>query len=186
MLADSRPITADGSSSFRRRNAIVLRAFSVDSSIFEKYARTVTGKGRTVAELRAELDARFGAKFHANLQATLQAQLLPRLVMAHGAPSMALTMSSDSRTPPTADEVASLAHFAANDDLLGALQLICSLVSHGMSQASVLLLLVAPAAQFLSEQWSSEQRTFAEVMNGLEVIRQVAESLQRRAPSTET
>jgi len=151
--------------------------FSVDSSTFEKYAGNVTGKGRKAAELRAELDA--------NLQATLQAQLLPRLVMAHGAPSMALTMSSDSRTPPTADEVASLAHFAANDDLLGALQLICSLVSHGMSQASVLLLLVAPAAQLLNEQWCSEQRTFAEVMTGLEVIRQVAESLQRRAPSTE-
>lgn len=79
-----------------------------------------------------------------------------------------LVVSSDARTPPTADEVALLAHLAAAQDLLGALKLVASLVSEGVSRASVLLLLVAPAARLLHHEWAAQQRAFPRGHGGSE------------------
>jgi UTP:GlnB (protein PII) uridylyltransferase len=150
--------------------AMGLRLFDVDRPTFGQYAEFAMGKGRPAGELNAEL------------RSTLQAQLLPRLVLAHGAPSTSLTMSLDERTPPTAEEVALLAQLAAEQDLVAALRLVASLVDQGMSQASVLLLLVAPAARLLNQQWSEEERAFAEVMDALKIIQHVADTLRPPPP----
>ena len=93
-----------------------------------------------------------------------------------------LVVSSDARTPPTADEVALLAHLAAAQDLLGALKLVASLVSEGVSRASVLLLLVDPAARLLHHEWAAQQRAFPEVMEALKVVQHVADALRPSPP----
>ena len=58
--------------------------------------------------------------------------------------------------------------------MLGALTLIDTVIRSGMSRESVLLLLIAPAARYLNDQWLSEERSFGEVMDGLKLIQEIA------------
>jgi len=113
-----------------------------------------------------------------DLLAVIQEQVLPQLALAHGARDGAPGDAADERTPPTDNEVALLATLAVEQGLVGALGLVASLLRQGLSIESVLLLLVAPAAQLLSEQWLTEVRTFTEVLAGLDVLKQVAEALK--------
>ena len=113
-----------------------------------------------------------------DLRATLQDELLPRMTLADGAPSTGLVLASDACIPPTREEVALLAGYAAEQNLMAALGLIAQRVGQGLSHATILLLLVAPAARLLNEQWDTEERTFAEVMEGLKVLQHVADALR--------
>ena len=109
-----------------------------------------------------------------DLRLALQEQLLPRLAVAHiGAPREAEARPEE-RPPPSDDEVALLAELAVERDMLGALTLIDTVIRSGMSRESVLLLLIAPAARYLNDQWLSEERSFGEVMDGLKLIQEIA------------
>jgi methanogenic corrinoid protein MtbC1 len=111
----------------------------------------------------------------ADLLATIHEQIIPQLVLAHAAQS---SNPADARLPPTQDEVRELARIAVEGDLACALEFVGSIADQGVSEEAVLLLLVAPAARLLGDQWLAEVCTFTQVTAGLDVIHQVIRLLR--------
>ena len=70
-----------------------------------------------------------------------------------------------------------LADAAAGTGLDAAFEVIAGMLLRGESEESLLLFLVAPCARLLGEQWAADARPFAEVVRGLDVIREIANAL---------
>jgi hypothetical protein len=110
-----------------------------------------------------------------DLLSTVSEEIVPQLVLAH---SGEVPVPADQRLPPNQEEVAELARIALEGDLHSALRFVVSMADQGVSVASILLLLVAPAARCVRERWLSEQSTFTEVTAALGVIQGVIEELR--------
>jgi MerR family transcriptional regulator, light-induced transcriptional regulator len=132
---------------------------------------------------------RMGPQLSEELLATIQQQLLPPLVIAHAhargrSGDDRDDFPSDARLPPTEDEVALLADMAVEQDLLRALGLVATMLGRGLSMESLLLLLIAPAARLLCQEWMAERRPFTDVMAGLDVIQKLATRLRTAGAPT--
>lgn len=112
-----------------------------------------------------------------HLMATIHDDVIPRLILAHLAPSSGAQWEDSTRIPPREEEVAELARIASMGDLAGALSFIERLLGEGVSCESVLLNLVGPAARMLDDDWSSDERTFDDAMAGLETLEHVVSVL---------
>ena len=66
---------------------------------------------------------------------------------------------------------------AVDQDLLGALGLIASLLNDGVAVETVLLLVVAPSARLLRDEWMVDESTPEDVTAGLELLHQVIQTL---------
>lgn len=66
-----------------------------------------------------------------------------------------------------------MAELAIEGDRDGALHLISHVIHDGVTTESALVHLVAPAARLLGNQWDDGAREFAEVVKGLDVLRQL-------------
>lgn len=107
------------------------------------------------------------------LSSTFEEQLLPRLLLAQSSPSLAL----DAEEPPTDEEIERLADIAARRDQAEALRLVSEILARRASRETVLLMLIAPAARLLGDQCTADERSFAEVMDGLRLLQDVAGGL---------
>jgi len=139
------------------------------------------GLGTTVSTelLFADAPRKAKPKHSADLLATIQDQILPRLALAHYADAIdpESPLSASAKMPPTTEDIAHLTEIAIRGDVLGALRFTATLMSQGASAQSVLLLVVAPAARLLNDQWTDARHSFENVMTGLDVMRMVAETL---------
>lgn len=111
-----------------------------------------------------------------DLLATIESEIIPRLMLAHRVDVRAAPCS-DSRLPPSDDEVYEFARIAACHDLPGALSFVEALCRQGLALESILIDLVAPAARLLGEQWKADLRSFTEVSAGLGTLQQVVHVL---------
>lgn len=121
--------------------------------------------------LRRALDA------SQDLKATFGDQLLPRLLLAQSWPLLELDTVGASGEPPSAPEIEALADVAARGDTAEALRIVRSTIARSATREMVLLLLIAPAARLLGDQWCFDERSFADVMDGLRVLQDVARGL---------
>ncbi len=108
-----------------------------------------------------------------DLLATIEAEIIPRLMLAHRTDPISPALCSDSRLPPTTEEIYEFAKRAACHDLAGCLGFVEAICREGVSLEVVLLELVAPAARLLGEHWKLDLRTFTEVSAGLGTLQQV-------------
>jgi methanogenic corrinoid protein MtbC1 len=112
-----------------------------------------------------------------DLLATIHEQVIPRLVLAHFEDPAAAEACPDTRLPPDVDEVAEFSRIAAAQDLPRALSFIEEMVRQGVSIATILLHLVAPAARKLGDDWLDDLRSFVEVSLGLGTLQEVVHIL---------
>jgi methanogenic corrinoid protein MtbC1 len=108
----------------------------------------------------------------ADVLAVLEAEIIPRLRLAHRHEPLSASCS-ESRLPPTEEEVFEFAQLAVSHDLPAALAFVTTLCQQGLSLEVVLLDLVAAAARLLGEHWKTDLRTFTEVTAGLGTLQQV-------------
>jgi len=85
----------------------------------------------------------------------------------------------------TDDDRASLLAIVSEGDLPRAVHFLHALVSErGLKRESLLLLLIAPTARALGEQWKREERSFEEITRALEATQQLAAFLAGEITTT--
>ena len=115
---------------------------------------------------------------------TIEAQIIPRLMLAHRTgdePLNGATPANDARLPPTDAEVTRCAQLAVSQDTTALRELFATLVSQGLTQESLLLHLVAPAARMLGDQWLEDTRSFVDVTVGLGTLQRSVTQLCRHS-----
>jgi methanogenic corrinoid protein MtbC1 len=108
---------------------------------------------------------------------TIEREIIPRLVLAHRDEMSFDVACSDSRPPPTANEVAAFGRLALSEGLGAALDTVDRLARQGLALESILLDLVAKAARWLGEQWQEDAISFTDVTAGLGTLQQLVNVL---------
>jgi methanogenic corrinoid protein MtbC1 len=98
-------------------------------------------------------------------------------MLAHRTEPLGQVSCSQTRPPPTSEEVFEVARIAACHDLPGALAFVEAVCREGLSLEVVLLELIAPAARLLGEHWKADLRSFTEVSAGLGTLQQLVHIL---------
>jgi len=105
----------------------------------------------------------------------IEAQIIPRLLLAHRGDAEA--GCGDQRMPPTDDEIETVARLAVREEVHDLVKRLSAMASEGLSFDSILLQLIAPAANWLGDAWNDDQLTFSEVTVGAGVLERVAAAL---------
>ncbi|MEM9861231.1 MAG: hypothetical protein AAF938_06425 [Myxococcota bacterium] len=103
---------------------------------------------------------------------TLEQQVIPRLIEAHQP-----TPGCVERVHATPHEVEEIARLAVAQAVRPIILRLCRMAEEGLSFRSILLQVIAPAAQWLGECWLDDALTFTEVTVGSGVLERVAVAL---------
>ncbi|MEO0326074.1 MAG: cobalamin B12-binding domain-containing protein [Myxococcota bacterium] len=115
---------------------------------------------------------------------TIEAHIIPRLMLAHRTGHEPLNDAgpdSDGRLPPTRIEIARCADLAVAQDTTSLRSLFSRLMEEGLTQESLLLHLIAPAAKLLGDQWLDDARSFVDVTVGLGTLQRSLTLLCRQS-----
>lgn len=141
---------------------------------------SLVGTPRPVAQQPQNSDRRDGepeTDETSDLLATIQSEIIPRLAFAHRTDPLSPALCTESRLPPTDNELAEFARLATCHDLTGAMAFVEARAREGLSLEVILLDLVGATARLLGEQWLSDLRSFTEVGAGLGTLQQVVHIL---------
>ncbi|MEM9461612.1 MAG: cobalamin-dependent protein [Myxococcota bacterium] len=105
---------------------------------------------------------------------------MPRLLVAHRMDGPVLQRISDARPPPTPEEIQELVNAVSVQDVSAGIQQAESLLQQGLSLESVLIDWIAEAARVLGEQWLSDDKSFAEVTLGMNMLYRISALLRHR------
>ena len=123
-------------------------------------------------------------RFGDELMSTIEAQIIPRLMLAHRTgdePLNGTAPANDTRLPPTRTEIARCADLAVQQDTTALKGLFATLMDEGLTQESLLLHLIAPAAKLLGDQWLDDARSFVDVTVGLGTLQRSVTLLCRQS-----
>lgn len=102
----------------------------------------------------------------AKLARTIEAEIIPRLMLAHRAPS-APDPTDLAASGPSAAEVADFAEIVLEHDVSVALAYVEVLRGRGLTLETLFLHLLAPTARLLGDLWKEDVLTFTDVTVGL-------------------
>lgn len=106
---------------------------------------------------------------------TIEGQIIPRLLMAHEAdPEVSC---GGERMPPTDEEVQKVALLAVREQVEEIILCLSTMAAEGLSFDSILLQVIAPAANWLGEAWNEDRLSFHEVTVGAGVLERIAAAL---------
>lgn len=111
----------------------------------------------------------------ASLSRTIEAEIIPRLMLVHSARECA--ESDASANQPTGAESEELAQLVVDHDVSVAASYVSVLRARGVSLETVLLRLLAPAANHLDTLWRNDRIDFCEVTIALSRLQQLLREL---------
>jgi len=111
-----------------------------------------------------------------DLLSAIERQIIPRLLLAHGRDT-SVSRCDDARLPPSEEEIEAVARMAMMEEMRPLVKRLSAMASDGLSFQSLLLQVIAPAADWLGERWSDDELTFSEVTVGAGVLERVAAAL---------
>lgn len=120
--------------------------------------------------------------FMSCLARTIESEIIPRLMLAHRAPSAGIRERSNSLARPGRDDVTELARLAINHEAEVAIAFLEAVAARGVGLESLLLELLAPAARHLGDLWNDDLCDFTAVTVGLGRLQHALHALTHQSP----